>query len=290
MYNILSVLIGAIIAIMIAINGQLTNFHGIFIAAVIIHIVGSIFAYATLKITRQNIRLTKTIPLWFYLGGALGVITTFCNNLAFGKISLTSIVALVLLGQTIASLFIDSFGLFGMKKYPFQKYSLIGLSLAVAGIIFMLDAPSTSGIIAMILSFIAGITVVLSRTCNAKLAEKIGILQGSLMNHLIGLPFCVVILFLFEGNIFKNNFTFSSSPWIYFGGVFGVIAVLLFNLLVPKVAALPLTILSFVGQLFTSMILDFILLHTYDSTTFFAGLLIALGIVINTVLDNKYRR
>ena len=72
--------------------------------------------------------------------------------------------------------------------------------------------------------------------------------------------------------------------------MFGVIAVLLFNLLVPKVAALPLTILSFVGQLFTSMILDFILLHTYDSTTFFAGLLIALGIVINTVLDNKYRR
>lgn len=54
--------------------------------------------------------------------------------------------------------------------------------------------------------------------------------------------------------------------------------------MVPKVAALPLTILSFIGQIFTSMVLDLVLLHTYDPTTFVASLVIALGIVINMFL------
>jgi len=289
MYKILSVFVGMVIAVMIAINGQLTTFHGIFIAAVIIHIVGSLFAYGVMKTTKQTLQLTKSIPLWFYLGGTLGVITTFCNNYAFGKISLTSIVALVLLGQTATSLFIDSFGFFGMRRYPFQKYTLIGLSLAVAGMMFMLDVSNLSSLLAVSLSFIAGIFIVLSRTCNARLAEEIGMLPGSLINHLIGLPLCILLLFIFNQNIIRDNFTFSSSPWIYLGGVFGVVTVLLFNLLVPKVAAFPLTILSFVGQLFTSMMLDLILLHTYDASTYLAGLLIASGIGINMILENKYR-
>jgi len=290
MNNLLSVFVGVIIAIMITINGKLTAYHGIFIAAIIIHIVGTIFAYLAMKLTKQHLRLQKKFPIWFYLGGALGVITTFCNNIAFGKISLTSIIALVLLGQTVTSLFIDSLGLFDMKKYTFQKYTLIGLSLALMGMILMLDAPTRDGIFAISLSFIAGIFIVLSRTCNARLAEEIGILPGSFVNHLTGLPICIALLFLFHRNSIFDNFRFSSSPWIYLGGTLGVFTVLLLNLLVPKVAAFPLTMLSFSGQLFTSILLDLILLHTYDFTTFLAGLLITAGIGINMILDHKYRK
>ncbi|NTV78104.1 MAG: EamA-like transporter family protein, partial [Clostridiales bacterium] len=209
---------------------------------------------------------------------------------AFDKISMTSIIALVLFGQAVTSLVIDSFGLFHMKKYPFQKYTLIGFCLALIGMIIMLDAPSTEGIFAIFLSFVAGIFIILSRTCNAKLAEEIGILPGSFFNHLTGLPICIALLFLFDQNSIFDSFRFSSTPWIYLGGTLGVVTVLLLNLLVPKVAAFPLTMLSFLGQLFTSMLLDLILLHTYDFTTFFAGLLITSGIGINMILDYKYRK
>jgi len=290
MYSILSVFVGILIAVMITINGQLSAFHGIFMAAVIIHIVGSIFAYCVLKVTKQKLKLNKNLPLWLYMGGVLGVITTFCNNFAFGKISLTSIIALVLLGQTVTSIFIDAFGLFGMKRYPFRNYTLLGLSLAVLGMLLMLETPTLSSLLAVSLSFIAGISVVVSRTCNAKLAENIGLLPGSLVNHLVGLPLCILLLFAFDSNHLLSTFAFSSESWIYLGGTLGVIGVLLFNLLVPKVAAFPLTILSFVGQLFASMAFDFIVFHTYDITTFLAGSLIALGIVINMILDHKYRQ
>ncbi|MDA3731012.1 DMT family transporter [Niameybacter massiliensis] len=284
MYTFLSLFVGMIIAIMVAINGELTAYYGMFMAAIIIHIVGSLFAYLTMKLTKQNLQLNQRIPLWFYLGGALGVVTTFCNNFAFGKISLTSIIAIGLLGQTLTSLLIDSFGLFGMKKYPFQKYTLIGLSLALLGMIMMLDSSTTSGLLAVLLSFIAGLSIVASRTCNARLADRIGILPSSLVNHLVGLPLCIVLFLALDTSKLSSLVPFTHRPWIYLGGVLGVATVLLFNLLVPKVAALPLTILSFIGQIFTSMVLDLVLLHTYDATTFVASLVIALGIAINMFL------
>ncbi len=59
-----------------------------------------------------------------YLGGAIGVLTTLFHNLAFTKISVTSIIALSLFGQTITSLIVDKFGIFGMQKRVFERTSL----------------------------------------------------------------------------------------------------------------------------------------------------------------------
>ena len=44
MYQFLSLLTGMVIALMVALNGDLTTFYGMFTAAVIIHIVGTLFA------------------------------------------------------------------------------------------------------------------------------------------------------------------------------------------------------------------------------------------------------
>lgn len=44
MYNLLSLVIGAVVAIMIAINGQLTSAYDLFVSAVIIHVIGTVFS------------------------------------------------------------------------------------------------------------------------------------------------------------------------------------------------------------------------------------------------------
>jgi hypothetical protein len=52
---------------------------------------------------------------WFlYLGGAIGVLTTVFNNVAFARISVSSILALGLFGQSMAGLIIDQYGLLDM--------------------------------------------------------------------------------------------------------------------------------------------------------------------------------
>jgi len=288
MYYFLSVVIGAIISVMIALNGELTAIHGMTLAAVIIHSIGALFAYIVLKVTRKPLEIKKGIPSWVYLGGVLGVFAIYSNNYAFGKITLTSIIAIVLLGQTIMSLLVDTFGLFGMKKYPFQKVTLIGLAIAAIGMFWMLDAPTGSGVIAVIVSFLAGASIVIARTCNANLAAHVGDLQSAFINHLTGIPVCV-LLFALLINASPSSYDFSYQKlWIYAGGLLGVSTVLLFNILVPKIAALPLTLLSFLGQIFASMLIDILFLGTTNFTTLYASLLIALGIALNQLLTTYF--
>ncbi len=289
MYDLLSLLTGMVIAIMIAINGSLTAQYGVFGAAVIVHIVGSFFAFLLMKIHRQNVSLQLSIPWWMYLGGVMGVLTTAFNNFAYGKISLISIVALGLFGQTATSLVIDSFGLFGMEKYSFKKSTLIGLAFALVGIWVMMDNSTESALYALTLSFAGGVTVVLSRTVNAGLSERTGAMQGSFVNHIVGLPVTIGALFLWGKNDpVCTGFSFSSNGWIYFGGVLGVFVVLLFNITVPKTPAFRLTLLSFIGQIFTGIALDLITKQGYTGVTFFGGMLVAAGVAGNILFEQVY--
>ncbi len=52
----------------------------------------------------------------YYIGGAVGAATTLFNNMAFGHISISAILALTLLGQSVTSFCIDSFGLSRWKS------------------------------------------------------------------------------------------------------------------------------------------------------------------------------
>ena len=118
MYQLLTLLNGAICAVMIAINGPLPNHYGLFTATVIIHIVGTLFSLGVLLVRRDKIRPPKGLPLWMYLGGAIGLLTSLSNNFCIGKISITSILALGLFGQAVTALVIDRTGLLGMEKRP----------------------------------------------------------------------------------------------------------------------------------------------------------------------------
>jgi len=105
---------------MIAFNGRLTTQYGVYSATVIIHIVGLIFI--TILAIANRERLFSKRQAWFlYLGGAIGVLTTIFNNFAFGRISVSAILALGLFGQSVAGLLIDRYGLLNMQKYPFAK-------------------------------------------------------------------------------------------------------------------------------------------------------------------------
>lgn len=287
MYYLIVLFTGFLIAIMVVLNGGLAAQYGVFGAAVIIHVVGSVFAYAAMKASKRKLGLHRGISWWLYLGGLVGVATTLFNNLAFGKISLTSIIALSLFGQTVTSLLIDSAGLFGMKKYNFNKSSWLGLAFAIAGMAVMIDNVSGIALLAVVLSFCSGITIVISRTINAGLSHKIGALQGSLMNHLVGLPFSVIALFVLgsRDTIWQGiNFP-AGGWWIYLGGIFGVLIVVLSNLTVAKIQSFYLTLLLFIGQIFTGIILDLLMKKGYSPATFYGGMLVSFGMGVNILLD-----
>lgn len=137
-FYLIAVLGGILIASMLPMNGILTDQYGIYLGTLMIHLIGlfPLVIYAVIK--RKSLHLPKGVKVIYLLGGFTGVLTTVFNNVAFGVISMTSIIALSLLGQTITSLLIDHFGWFEMKKRAFPKQKWIGLAFVILGTIVMI--------------------------------------------------------------------------------------------------------------------------------------------------------
>lgn len=288
MYLLYAFGIGALVAFQVLFNGSLGNAIGVYNEAMIVHAVGVFFAWLFLKASHKKLVLDRSLPFWAYLGGCIGVLTVIFQALAFGRISMISISSLTLLGGTLASLFLDSFGLMGMEKRPFNRSTLIGFAFSIAGILVMMDFNEKSSVIPVILSLTAGVVIVISRTINAVLSNSIGALQGSFINHLAGLPITIVLAFLLDGlKLQQASLLFSAPVWTYFGGAIGVVAIACNNVVVPKISAFHFTLLSFLGQMATSILIDLAFGTAANIRSVYGGLLIAAGMILNMLLSRK---
>jgi transporter family-2 protein len=137
MNNLVSVFIGALIAVMILFNGALSGAMGNYTTIVIIHIIGLISISIVILITKTKIKFKKGLPLYLYTAGAIGIFNVLFNNLSFKALGVSLTIALGLLGQSFASLIVDHFGLFGMDTIKFQRKKCIGLVFITLGIFVM---------------------------------------------------------------------------------------------------------------------------------------------------------
>ena len=284
MYYFLSLLCGILISVTVVQNGGLAQLYGVHSSSVIIHITGLIVIAAVILIKRER-PFAKRQVWYFYLGGAIGVLTVACNNLAFGRISVSAILALILVGQSVMGLAIDQYGLLGMPKHPFNKQRIIGLLITIVGIIVMIDRFD---VLAVTLSFVAGITIVVSRTLNARLAELSSIRISTLFNYIVGLIVSAAVFIILGNNeAIYTDFTVSADFYIYFGGALGVCLILISNMIVTKVPAFYLSLLMFIGQVFTGIILDALITRSFSVQILLGGVLVSAGLCTDIVLSRK---
>lgn len=137
MYNFLSLLIGIIIAVMIAFNGNLSNGLGTYCSLVVIHLVGFIGVLGIMLYKRIKISFINNLPFYLYIAGAISVFTVMFNNLSYTALGVSLPVALGLLGQLLTSLAFDHYGFLGTPKINFNKKKFIGLFIITIGIFVM---------------------------------------------------------------------------------------------------------------------------------------------------------
>ena len=269
---------------MVAFNGGLTEQYGVYSATVIIHIAGLLLIVIMAIVSRDN-PFSRRQAWFLYLGGAIGVMTTVFNNLAFSRISVSSILALGLFGQSITGLIVDRYGLMNMPKHTFQKRKICGLFLVFCGIISM---TNNFDVLAVLVSFFAGVNIVISRTLNARLAGLTSVCTSTFYNYLIGLLMAIPVCFLFGGNEAAfAGFVFSPRIYIYLGGILGVCVVLLSNITVAKISAFYLSLFLFIGQVFSGIVIDMVISRTFSPRNMVGGIFVAAGLCINLLLDRK---
>lgn len=284
MYYLFSLLSGILISGQLALNGGLTNLYGPYSASVIIHIAGLILIAAIVLIRREH-PFANRKALSFYLGGAVGLLTTVFTNMAFERISVSAILALELFAQSAVGLAIDHYGLLGMPKYPFRKQKLIGLLLILCGIVSMITSFE---FFAVLVALLSGVTVIVSRTLNARLAECTSVRISTLFNYLVGLALAIPVYFLLgRHEVSVAQFQFYPNWYLYLGGTLGVCMILFCNMTVAKISALYFTLFSFLGQVFSGILIDALIDGAFSPRNLIGGVFVTAGLLVNLLLDRR---
>jgi bacterial/archaeal transporter family-2 protein len=140
----------------------------------------------------------------------------------------------------------------------------------------------------VIASIAAGASIVLARNINSSLANRIGLLEGTFFNYVVGLFFSFIFLLLSNAFLrFSSSFLKSIPIWAFFGGFLGVIVVAASNLVTPKISAFYLTLIIFIGQLFTGILIDYFAQGLISLGKILGGLLVVLGLAYNLIIDKK---
>jgi len=143
-------------------------------------------------------------------------------------------------------------------------------------------------LIFIILAFLCGGITIVSMIINARLAQEIGTLQGGFINYTVGLlvTMLVLLIIMFTGNFTTGTLT-GIPFYAFLGGFVGVMVVIASNIVIPRIPAIYTTILIFIGQIFTGIILDYFRLGSISIGKIIGGLLIIIGMLYNSYLDNK---
>ncbi|HCL4547903.1 DMT family transporter [Clostridium botulinum] len=137
-YRNLAVLNGILLAIMIFLNGVLSEKIGLYISTLIYHVLGLLLILLVSIVRKNKLPKFNKIPIILFLPGILNVLVIFLNNLFSSKIGITLTAGMGLFGQLVISTLIDHFGLFGVQVNKMRKEKILSFSLIITGLIFMI--------------------------------------------------------------------------------------------------------------------------------------------------------
>lgn len=139
------------------------------------------------------------------------------------------------------------------------------------------------------LALIAGSLVIICISINGQLAAKVGLIQAGIINYFIGLISSIVYIYIVSRFTLSNIFMLESDiPFYYFlGGIIGSLIMVLNNLVINKLSAVYVTILVFIGQLTTGIIIDYLKYRMISSGKIIGGILIIIGLYFYIKGDKK---
>ncbi|HJW46852.1 MAG TPA: DMT family transporter [Lysobacter sp.] len=141
-YLALAVLAGGMLPVQAAVNARLARVVGgpVWAAAVSGLVLTVVLAVVASAASRGGPRLTglDALPWWAWIGGGLcGAILLSATTAIAPRLGAGSMIALVMTGQVLGSLALDSFGLLGLATEPLSIRRSIAGALLVIGAILM---------------------------------------------------------------------------------------------------------------------------------------------------------
>ncbi len=133
-----AIMAGAMIPFQSAMNTALgKNLQSPYFSALSVFVIAALGLWVFILFSKQSIPAPVKFsgaPLWSYLGGILGGCYILMIILLAPKLGIGNVTVLVLMGQILAAMIIDQFGLLGTIVHPVNWQRFAGILLLCAGV------------------------------------------------------------------------------------------------------------------------------------------------------------
>lgn len=128
---------GALMSIQGVFNTQVTKTSGIWVANAFVQFSALLVCLAAWLITDRSSfgTLMKVEPKYMLLGGAIGAVITYTVIKGMDMLGPAKAVMLIVIAQLIVAYVIELLGWFGTDKQPLEWRKVIGMGIAIAGIV-----------------------------------------------------------------------------------------------------------------------------------------------------------
>jgi bacterial/archaeal transporter family-2 protein len=138
---ILAVLAGIGLPTQAGINAQLSLWtRSSVTAALISFAVGTLALGIAAMATMTPLPLWSSaaaLPWWIWSGGVMGAFFVAASTFIAPQLGATTMLALILAGQIVASVLFDHFGVLGYPLHPLNLQRSLGLLLLIAGVVLI---------------------------------------------------------------------------------------------------------------------------------------------------------
>ncbi|WP_442913279.1 DMT family transporter [Kribbella sp. CA-293567] len=305
--------IGMLVAVQSRLNGELGHELGDGVAAALISfgtgLVVLLIGCAVIRPIRRSVgRVWRTIRTpsdgsgllrwWQCIGGVAGAFLVATQSITVSVIGVAVFTVAVVAGQAVSSLVVDRLGFGPAGPQPYTPLRVVGAVVALVAVVLAVSdrLSHPSGLALAVLPALAGVGTAVQQAINGRVAQTAavdasGAVAAGVINFLVGF---VALLAVFVVDLIVRGAPNSlpSSPWLYLGGLCGVIFISAAAAVVRVVGVFVLGLGTIAGQLIASLVIDLFLPATDQAVTLpvVAGTLLALVAVVVASVPNLRKR
>lgn len=134
---LIAILSGALMSIQGVFNTQVTKTSGIWVANAFVQLTAFLVCMGVWLFADRSsfATLLKVEPRYMLLGGAMGAGITYTVIKGMELLGPAKAVMLIVIAQLIIAYGIELLGIFGVEKQPLEVRKVIGMLIAIAGIV-----------------------------------------------------------------------------------------------------------------------------------------------------------
>lgn len=128
---------GALMSIQGVFNTQVTKVSSIWVANIFVQGTALLVCLGAWMLTERSSLMTvfQVQPKYMLLGGAIGAFITYTVIKSMEQLGPARAVMLIVVAQLLVAYVIELFGWFGVERQPWEWRKVLGMGLAIGGII-----------------------------------------------------------------------------------------------------------------------------------------------------------